>query len=404
MRPLVLNNGFLQRIPDTAALQVPSGATFPGSPVQGDQYVLTGDGLSYVFNGSVWVPSGVASSPSQGFQTNNLADYYGSTSTGLCPGADDFIATVLVVPFQLNLAKVELIVDNTQGASGWRIFWSYGNIEVDVYDGTGSVVACNVSTVSYNSVPRYGDMHVITLRCRQVSGATEVSAWVGSAHRGIQSSTQPNVTPGTSATLKLGSGALFGEEFALNGGIYGLGYYEGTVTDDELRTLQGLCAAQGTIPLTALPWDNVYLGSSFASVPTTVSPTIGSGTFTKQGSPTGSTAFFPTGAGGHNVITVSGGGGSSSTTGSSDLDFGSSSTSSSSASLVVTGQTAITSLSSVRVWVNPIATADHSVDEHILEPLRVFAHSIDPGVGFTITGVCDTGATYGTFSIAWEWK
>jgi hypothetical protein len=55
------------------------------------------------------------------------------------------------------------------------------------------------------------------------------------------------------------------------------------------------------------------------------------------------------------------------------------------ASVAVTGQAGITGTSLVEAWIYPVATADHSVDEHMLEPFRVFAHSISAGTGFTIS-------------------
>jgi hypothetical protein len=73
------------------------------------------------------------------------------------------------------------------------------------------------------------------------------------------------------------------------------------------------------------------------------------------------------------------------------------------ASLAVTGQTGVLSTSRVKAWVVPVATADHSLDEHILEDVRAFAHTIVPGVGFTVTLVSAT-RTYGLWSVAYEWS
>lgn len=267
--------------------------------------MLSGNGLAYVFDGTVWVPSGVTSSPSQGFQTNNLLNYYQSTLTGLCPGANNFIATVLAVPFlDRNGAGAHLIIDNVSGSTGWRISWNYRNIQCDVFDGGGLLVECNVPAALVDGTRDAGEMRIITLRCRQVGGNTQVSVWVGSAQRALVTSNGSGMTAST-GNLELGSGTIF-DVVPLNGGIYGFAYYVGTATDDQLRTMTGRCAAQGTIPLDALAWNNVYLGSSFVGVPTVVDPTIGSGTFTKQGSPTGSTAFFSAGAGGNNVISIAG--------------------------------------------------------------------------------------------------
>ncbi len=62
-------------------------------------------------------------------------------------------------------------------------------------------------------------------------------------------------------------------------------------------------------------------------------------------------------------------------------------------------------------WVRPVATADHSIDEHRIEALRVVADTIVAGTGFTIFGSeCGpTGGTneghrlYGLFTVAWAW-
>ena len=67
------------------------------------------------------------------------------------------------------------------------------------------------------------------------------------------------------------------------------------------------------------------------------------------------------------------------------LDFGAF-PGASDASVVVTGQAGILAGSLVEAWIRPVATADHSADEHMLETLRVFAASIVAGVGFTIFG------------------
>ena len=402
-RPIV-QQGHFREISSSEALNVPNGASFPISPVLGDQYVLSTDGVLYVYNGTEWIPSGVYSRPSQGFQTSVLTDYYKSSGVGVCPGSNDFIFTALTVPFtSRNAAKVQFIAQCVNGATGWRLFWAYGSLRADVFDGTGTLVSATVPVTEFDSRQHAGDMHVVTLRCRQVTN-TEVSVWVGSGQRVLQASTNPNILPGTTANLLLGSGTFSGDEVAMEGGIYGFGYYAGTLTDDQLRTITGRCAAQGTLPLDVITWTNAYTGSSFLGVPGTVSPVVGSGDLTKQGSPTYSTAFFPPGGGGNNVITVSGGGGGSSTTGVSTVDFGLSSVSTSHSSVTITGQAAIGPGSVVKAWLLPVATADHSVDEHLVEPIRVLAHTITAGVGFVITAICDSGATYGEFSVAWEWQ
>lgn len=72
--------------------------------------------------------------------------------------------------------------------------------------------------------------------------------------------------------------------------------------------------------------------------------------------------------------------------GTSILDFGSF-PGKSDASVAVTGQTGIVAGSLVEAWIRPVATADHSADEHMLETLKVFAGNIVAGTGFTIYGI-----------------
>ena len=72
--------------------------------------------------------------------------------------------------------------------------------------------------------------------------------------------------------------------------------------------------------------------------------------------------------------------------------------------LAVTGQTAIVVSSRVLTWVEPIATAEHSMDEHAIEHLKVSATNIIPGTGFTIYAQCELGKwLYGHYSVGWVW-
>jgi hypothetical protein len=83
------------------------------------------------------------------------------------------------------------------------------------------------------------------------------------------------------------------------------------------------------------------------------------------------------------------------------------------ASTVITGQATIGAGSLVEAWLYPVATADHSVDEHIVETIRVLAHTVVPGTGFTITARSDlqemdpagrAGRLYGLWSVGWVWN
>jgi hypothetical protein len=47
----------------------------------------------------------------------------------------------------------------------------------------------------------------------------------------------------------------------------------------------------------------------------------------------------------------------------------------------------------VEAWLSPVATNDHSADEHIFDGPHITAHIGTPGVGITIHGVAPTGVT-----------
>jgi hypothetical protein len=51
---------------------------------------------------------------------------------------------------------------------------------------------------------------------------------------------------------------------------------------------------------------------------------------------------------------------------------------------VAVSQPSILGGSLVEAWLYPVATADHSADEHLVETIRVIAGNVSAGVGFTI--------------------
>jgi hypothetical protein len=99
------------------------------------------------------------------------------------------------------------------------------------------------------------------------------------------------------------------------------------------------------------------------------------------------------------------------------------------ATAVITGQTGILSNSMVEAWLYPIGgTADHSEDEHVVDPPIVTVSTLVVGTGFTIRVIADpvdvpppllspratrdvTGAAYsnltpmpyGLWQVAWAW-
>ena len=75
------------------------------------------------------------------------------------------------------------------------------------------------------------------------------------------------------------------------------------------------------------------------------------------------------------------------------------------ATVSVTGQTTIASDSLAEAWLFPVATADHSVDEHLVDGPIVIATTITAGVGFTINALPrNFGNLTGQWSVAWVWN
>lgn len=108
-----------------------------------------------------------------------------------------------------------------------------------------------------------------------------------------------------------------------------------------------------------------------------------------------------------NVITVdASGSGATINRGETVVDFGAFSARKSDTSISVTGQTGITGTSIVNAWISAKATGDHSIDEHCLEPIQVFAGNIQAGVGFTIYAISRNlfnARPHGLFTVQWQW-
>ena len=113
------------------------------------------------------------------------------------------------------------------------------------------------------------------------------------------------------------------------------------------------------------------------------------------------------------------------------LDFGAF-PGASDATFVLTGQAGIGANDTVQAWIQPqLVSADHSSDEALANPPRIYAGNIVPGVGFTIYGTNDdqvdgiegapgianngsagpgrfsanvgNNRTYGKWNVAWTW-
>lgn len=74
------------------------------------------------------------------------------------------------------------------------------------------------------------------------------------------------------------------------------------------------------------------------------------------------------------------------------------------ASIAVTGQAGILTGSLVEAWIFPVATSDHSADEHLAEPPAIVAGNIVAGTGFTIYGNALDNRAYGLWTVAWCWN
>lgn len=57
--------------------------------------------------------------------------------------------------------------------------------------------------------------------------------------------------------------------------------------------------------------------------------------------------------------------------------------------------------SEVEAWIQPKDTAHHTVDEHIVEPLKVVAYNIVDNVSFDVRLFCENGRIYGDWNVAW---
>lgn len=83
------------------------------------------------------------------------------------------------------------------------------------------------------------------------------------------------------------------------------------------------------------------------------------------------------------------------------------------ATVAVTGQGGILTGSLAQAEIRPVATGDHSIEEHMAAPIKLWAAEIVAGTGFTVHGlvVWPTGTSdgkglrmYGQFNVFWVWN
>lgn len=92
-----------------------------------------------------------------------------------------------------------------------------------------------------------------------------------------------------------------------------------------------------------------------------------------------------------------------STQGTTTIDFGSF-PGQSNIALVITGQSGIGSGALVDAWLMPADTADHTVDEHVIDGPVVMAGAVVAGTGFTIYAQARDGLAWGQWNVAWVWN
>lgn len=230
-----------------------------------------------------------------GFQSSNLADHYAAAVAGVAPGADDFVAVALCAPFTNREGTGNYVVaENVLGSTGWRIYWSYGALLVEAFDGGGALVQAGPGVNDYIVARAKGKLHAIALRARQVGGLLSIEPWLGPVRIGVAVAGAAGMDPAAGGTLKLGSSTIF-DGLAFSGGVYGFGYKAGTMTDDEMRALMGRILRTGDVP-TSMGLDLVYRGRDLAQgspAGALWAPAVGAGNLARQGAPAGSRAYFP---------------------------------------------------------------------------------------------------------------
>jgi hypothetical protein len=249
------------------------------------------DGDMLIYDGSAWIR---AVEPT-GFGSTSLASIYQAGGPGYMPGADDFIVLVNFVPFaNYDTAKVHIIAENRNGATGWRISVAYGALIFQAFDGTGASCESSPGASDYVATRAKGMMHALGLRARQVGGVLSVEGWLGPCRISAPDTGAAGMAAASAGTLQLGGGTAFGDEVALNGAVFGVAYKAGTLTDDEMRAVMGRMLRSHDVPTAGM--DRVYRGRDLAQgtpAGATWAPAVGAGNLVRVGTPPGVRGYFP---------------------------------------------------------------------------------------------------------------
>jgi len=311
VRPLSMQSGTSREIADGTALLVPRVATLPASPTQGDAVVLTTDGLLYVYDGSAWVAAGLSSELPGGVLSDDLANHY-ATAANTAGGANNFVAVALVsFTAQRNGAKVEPIIGcyDTAGA-GWLLSHRYGQLDAAVFVTTYGLTQAAAPTSIFSANARMGELLAIGQRVWTDAGGTKIELWVGPARHVYAESAGYGTPIAESAPFTALSCVASGDEGPFGGVLFGCAYYEGTVTDAQMRSILGAAQVRAVIPEDVVTWNLCHQGRDGKTAPSSWPASVGSHALVRAGTPTAiADVYWPAGGAANNVLVTAGGSG-----------------------------------------------------------------------------------------------
>jgi hypothetical protein len=85
------------------------------------------------------------------------------------------------------------------------------------------------------------------------------------------------------------------------------------------------------------------------------------------------------------------------------INFGAGANFSDTATVVVGGQTLVTSASNIKLYKSFTPTPEHNIDEILISDLELVVLSIADGVSFTIKAFSNIGKLNGTYNIRYEY-